>query len=81
MLDHAQCDRRLQTLAPLTVMLRVVRVHHPVGGGRVGRAGVDVTRAFEWGGNDAEDAPTLAFRRAPWGVPICDLSVATESLP
>jgi hypothetical protein len=75
-LGRAQYDWLVQTLAMATETWRFVFIHHLVGGDRLGRGGIEVARAFEWGGNDPDGSPAFGRERPGWQLPIHDVLVA-----
>jgi hypothetical protein len=61
-----------RTTTPYTFVF----LHNLVGGqGSEGRGGVEASRFWEWGGQNADGSAGFATQRAGWGVPIHDLFV------
>ncbi|HLP83692.1 MAG TPA: YHYH protein [Phycisphaerales bacterium] len=65
-----------QTLETSTSRYTFVFIHHLVGGlGKSARGGVESSRFFEWGGQNADGSPGFAEHRPGWQLPIHDLFV------
>ncbi len=74
-LGRAQYDWLTSTLERSKVKHRFVFIHHLVGGmgGAESRGGVESSRFFEWGGQNADGSPGFAEHREGWAMPIHDL--------
>ncbi|MBS0192172.1 MAG: YHYH protein [Phycisphaerales bacterium] len=74
-LGRAQYDWLTKTLQSSNARYRFVFIHHLVGGmgGPESRGGVESSRFFEWGGNNADGTPGFAEHRSGWTLPIHDL--------
>jgi hypothetical protein len=66
----------VRTLAKSDARFTFVFIHHLVGGAdRQARGGAEASRAFEWGGMNADGTPGFSARRPGWAAPIHDLLV------
>jgi hypothetical protein len=61
-----------QVLESSTAKYKFVFAHHVMG---TGRGGVELSRDYEWGGNDPKGTTTFEKERPNWELPIHDLMV------
>ncbi|MCK6684649.1 MAG: metallophosphoesterase [Thermoanaerobaculia bacterium] len=77
-LGKEQYDWLRRTLEGSRAKLKLVFVHHLVGGfGKDRRGGVEAAHLWEWGGSNEDGSPGFAARRPGWPEPLHPLFVRT----
>ena len=74
-LGKAQYEWLRKTLENSKAKYKFVFCHQLVGGGEEGRGGVEFSKSYEWGGQNADGSEGFASRRPGWEKPLHKLLV------